>query len=168
MPRKLKVSCSSDGGAGESEDADALRAIAELRGDPAAATDDRGASDSDSSAPDVQDDNDACLTGDAAGAVLLDMLIDMTVQGTPMSAKAACIVAWWASRAGAQGAAGRLALSPTSQTGQFSMKFNRVAGLDNTSNLMNVSALFFANIKWVVMLLTSQLRLSAKPSRGRG
>eukprot|EP00969_Alexandrium_andersonii_P204493 9036296-Alexandrium_andersonii.AAC.1 len=56
------------------------------------------------------------------------MLVDLKQAGT-LSAKQACVLAFWAVRAGATGMASKLAYKPdTKWTGHFSRHFDSVAG----------------------------------------
>ena len=67
-----------------------------------------------------------------AGEEFYNMLIHLKGKGT-LSAKQTCVLAFWASRAGAQGQAGSLALAPDKQSGKYSSKYDSVvhAGSDN-------------------------------------
>ena len=90
--------------------------------------DDEGVSADESSG----DEGDKILdaAGAEAGLHVLDILMEMTVSGTKMTAKSACILAYWIERAGGQGAVTRLGLPPTSPSGHFARKFRKVTGLD--------------------------------------
>jgi hypothetical protein len=60
---------------------------------------------------------------------LFDMLAQLKMQGV-LAAKKACVLAYWASRAGASGATANLAYPPgSSSTGNYSKHFDRVVGI---------------------------------------
>ena len=75
------------------------------------------------------------LTPAECGQELLELLVDLKRTRAPMTAKAACLIAWWASRAGAVGPVGALGMKPTAQTGKFSSHFDRVTGIDMRDEL---------------------------------
>jgi len=74
------------------------------------------------------DGNEEDAQGEAAGEVLLTMLLSL-VFGGQVSAKNACTIAWWARNAGAQGIS-PLALRPSSATGHFQRKIDGCCGVD--------------------------------------
>ena len=62
-----------------------------------------------------------------SSAELYEYLVDLK-HGGVLSAKQACVIAWWASRAGAGGMTAELAKHPTTQSGHFSRHFDAVTG----------------------------------------
>ena len=66
------------------------------------------------------------------------MVVDMVINGTPMSASSACVLCYWACRAGVVGPAQKLAAQPDCSSGNFNKKFNRVVGLDRDDKLMSL------------------------------
>ena len=63
-----------------------------------------------------------------SSAELAQMIIDLK-RCHQISAKQACLLAWWASRVGGSGLVASLACHPTTQSGHFSRHFDRVTGL---------------------------------------
>ena len=63
-----------------------------------------------------------------AGHEFASMLVDMKRCGT-ITAKSACILAFWAVQAGATGFAGKFALAPEKHTGYYSKRFDEVVGV---------------------------------------
>ena len=63
-----------------------------------------------------------------SSAELAQMIIDLK-RSHHISAKQACVLAWWASRVGGCGLVASLACHPTTQSGHFSRHFDRVTGL---------------------------------------
>ena len=57
------------------------------------------------------------------------MLVRLKGKGT-LSARQACVLAFWACRAGAKGPAEQLALPPNRQSGKYSAKYDRVVHAD--------------------------------------
>ena len=77
--------------------------------------------------PEEQFSYDA-VNPDAAGQQLADMLTDLKQRGT-ISAKQCCILAYWASKAGARGRVNALAFRPDCPwTGHYSRHFDSVMG----------------------------------------
>lgn len=72
---------------------------------------------------------------DVAGQELVSFLVELKLQNT-LSAKQCCTLAFWASRAGASGDVGDLALRPDAQSGKFSRKFDEFAGKDSKGDGM--------------------------------
>jgi len=72
-----------------------------------------------------------------SAAELAELLIDLKVSGC-LSAKQCCVLAWWASRAGACGMVKQLAQHPLTQSGKFSKHFDRVVGIDAKSAYYNL------------------------------
>ena len=97
---------------------------------------------SDSSDADGEFDWDAC-TPAVAEQQLAAMIIEMKHAGT-ISAKDACILSWWASKAGVKGAVAQLGMRPgNSSTGNYSKHFDRVVyarGEDDDLYVMKVPA----------------------------
>ena len=62
-----------------------------------------------------------------AGRELGDFIIELKQRGT-LSAKQACVLAFWAHKAGAIGIVAKLAYSPDKQSGRFSRHFDAVVG----------------------------------------
>ena len=71
----------------------------------------------------------AAVDADTAGHELMEMLISLKLKST-ISARDACVLAFWASKAGAAGPVHKLALRPDAQTGKYSKKFDDVVGTD--------------------------------------
>ena len=69
------------------------------------------------------------LSPDACSVALFDMLVALKLNGT-ISAKTACIISFWAKRAGVRGAGAALAMSPKNSGGKWSAHFDKVVGLD--------------------------------------
>lgn len=63
-----------------------------------------------------------------AGRELAEVLLQLHVDGQ-LTAKSACVIAHWASKAGAVGPAARLAFRPNAPTGHFQRHLDAVAGL---------------------------------------
>ena len=77
-------------------------------------------------------DNDSdseALDGEAAGEQLAEFLFSMLWSGK-MSAKTVCVIAWWATKAGAKGSIKDLAFRPSAPTGHFQRKIDSVCGTD--------------------------------------
>ena len=83
-------------------------------------------------APDCESDgaasDDDMLTAEEASSELVSMLVDLKVRGA-ISAKSACILAYWATQAGAQGAVTGLAAKPGQSVGNYSRRFDTFTGL---------------------------------------
>jgi hypothetical protein len=73
-------------------------------------------------------DDDFDETGEAAGNLLMDMLLMLHYSGR-LSAKSLCVICWWASRAGAASVSA-CALRPDSQSGHFQRKVDGAAGVN--------------------------------------
>ena len=69
------------------------------------------------------DDDNERAEGADAGEMLAQMLLAMVWSGK-MSAKTACVIAWWASRAGAQGPIKDIAFRPSAPTGHGQRKID--------------------------------------------
>ena len=69
------------------------------------------------------------LRGAEAGDELADFLLELHYAGR-MSAKTLCIIAWFATHAGAQGSIDKLALKPSSSSGHFQRKVDRSQGVN--------------------------------------
>eukprot|EP00969_Alexandrium_andersonii_P145908 6453466-Alexandrium_andersonii.AAC.1 len=54
------------------------------------------------------------LDGADAGSMFMESLLDLFFSGGRVSAKNVCVLAWWASRAGALGPASQFGLRPSS------------------------------------------------------
>ena len=67
------------------------------------------------------------IPGDIAGEELFNMIVDLKLRNV-LSARQACVLAFWAYKAGAQGDVEKLALHPACQSGKYSRKFDVVAG----------------------------------------
>ena len=65
--------------------------------------------------------------GEAAGEVFAQCLCSLHVQGQ-LSAKALCILSWWASRAGARGPAKDYAVRPNAPSGHYQRHLDMVHG----------------------------------------
>lgn len=63
-----------------------------------------------------------------AGRELAELLLTLHVQGQ-LTAKRACIISWWAHKAGAQGPVKELKHNPKANSGHFQRHLDRVAGL---------------------------------------
>ena len=79
-------------------------------------------SDAEVAAPDYSE-----IVGEEAGTMLFNLLLDMKFRGTPMSATHACLIAYWASQAGAVGPVTKLGCSPSTQSGNVSRHFDLAA-----------------------------------------
>jgi len=62
-----------------------------------------------------------------AGAQLLDLLVDLKVQGK-LSATNCCLISFWAARAGAAGGVQQLGKAPGASSGHYSSHFDKVIG----------------------------------------
>ena len=78
------------------------------------------------------------VDAETAGAELFNLLVDCKRNGL-LSAKLACTIAFWASRAGAIGEAQALAYSPGAQRGKCSRHFDLVVGRPCDSNNYRVA-----------------------------
>ena len=67
------------------------------------------------------------LTAEEAGVEFADMLIHLK-RTNALSAKQACVLAWWAAKAGACGLAQSLGYRPEAQSGHYSRHFDKVVG----------------------------------------
>ena len=68
----------------------------------------------------------ASVTADEAGQELFSYLVLLKLSGV-LSAKQACVLAFWAHKSGATGGVKDLALAPDTQSGKFSRRFDRPA-----------------------------------------
>ena len=86
------------------------------------------------SGPDVEHDPDSLDTA-AAAAELYESIVDLKLSGK-VSATAACIIAYWAGRAGAAGPVKELGLKPGLQSGKYSLHFDQVTqmGVDSVGS----------------------------------
>ena len=79
-----------------------------------------------------RDDSDGIdygsIVGESAGAELSELLVDAKMSGRPISAKLCCLIAHWATQAGAVGEVTKLAVPPGQQSGKYSGKFDKVIG----------------------------------------
>ena len=75
------------------------------------------------------DDDNEFDEGEHAGNELVETLVSLYFDGK-LSAKWVCVICWFASKAGAQGPAARVALKPTAQSGQFARKLDAYLGID--------------------------------------
>jgi hypothetical protein len=73
-----------------------------------------------------------------SGSEFFELLVELKMSALPLSAKQCCILSWWASRAGARGQAGDLALHPNSKGGNFSKRFDKHVGVASTSTYYDV------------------------------
>ena len=93
-------------------------------------------SDIDSDASSAGDDDDSWLhsSGEAAGKLFYDLIVQMTVAGEPMSAKSACILCHWACRGGLEGPAKKIAMRPDKKSLAASSTVSRASmTIRNTS-----------------------------------
>ena len=67
------------------------------------------------------------VSSEFAGDLFVEMLVDLKIGGT-ISAKVACTLAFWASKAGAVGPACDLAVRPNQASGEFSRHFDKWTG----------------------------------------
>lgn len=67
------------------------------------------------------------VSPDEAGEQLSEMLMQLKITNV-LSARQACILAFWAAKAGAVGPCGRMGLRPDADTGKFSAKFDSAVG----------------------------------------
>ncbi len=70
-----------------------------------------------------------------AGDVFHDMLVDLKCKGS-ISAKQACLLSYWAGKAGAKGKASALSQKPGQQSGSYSRRFDIVVGAGLSSLLL--------------------------------
>jgi hypothetical protein len=68
-----------------------------------------------------------------AGKMLYDLVVTLYLSGF-LSAKRTCVLSHWASKAGARGAIGELALAPTAQTGHYQRKLNVALGFNTVED----------------------------------
>ena len=68
------------------------------------------------------------ILAEEAGEELASMIVDLKLQGI-LSAKQACVLSFFASRAGASGFVGALAMKPSAHSGSFSRHFDMVLGV---------------------------------------
>ena len=84
------------------------------------------AADGDAIEPEVFDYN--TVSPDVAGEELVEMLCYLKITGV-LSAKMACVLAWWAAKAGATGEVAKLGVRPDkTQTGAYSKHFDTWSG----------------------------------------
>ena len=78
---------------------------------------------------DPEDDGDLEEpTGDAAGQVLLELLLDMQATRAEMSGKAICLIAYWATRSGALGIA-HAGFRPGAPSGHYQRHLDATLGV---------------------------------------
>ena len=65
--------------------------------------------------------------------MLYDLVVTLYLSGF-LSAKRTCVLSHWASKAGACGAIGELALAPTAQTGHYQRKLNAALGFNTVED----------------------------------
>ena len=85
---------------------------------------DRGSDCASDSAESTASVDDSCT----AGAMLFELLVDLKLQGLA-SAKNVCLIAYWATLAGAVGVSA-LAQKPGVQSGQYGRRFDKAVGID--------------------------------------
>ena len=73
------------------------------------------------------------VSADDAGKYLVEFIIDLKQQGI-LSAKRACLICFWAMKAGACGAVADLARPPGKQSGKYSLHFDRICGKPSAQN----------------------------------
>ena len=77
--------------------------------------------------PDYEEFDYASVPADVAGDELAHMIIQLKHDGK-LSAKQACILSFWAEKAGAGGFVSKLAMHPEHQSGKYSRKFDEAVG----------------------------------------
>ena len=88
--------------------------------------------------PDDDDTDYKNISPELAGQFLIDMLVTLKIKGI-LTAKLACHLAFWASKAGATGEASRLGASPGKASGAYSRHFDNWAGVSvHDQELYNV------------------------------
>ena len=97
------------------------------------------------------------LEGVEAGEALAQMLLSM-VWARKMSAKTACVIAWWASRAGALGPVKDLAFRPNAPTGLFSRKIDSVSGIDLKKIIPGICPVFRGTLDTITPVRSSIFR----------
>lgn len=85
----------------------------------------RGRDWDDSGAESGADIDDSRLSPDAAGDILVEMLLDLHYAGQ-LSAQRLCTICWWASKAGCKGPCSDFAYSPKAQTRKFQRHIDKV------------------------------------------
>jgi hypothetical protein len=74
--------------------------------------------------------------GPEAGDLLYEYLVSSLQQGCQLSAKMVCTIAYWSSRAGAEGRIGTLAMNPTSSSGNFSKHLDRCTKIQGDQGIL--------------------------------
>ncbi len=77
--------------------------------------------------PDDPDFDYDAVSAKVAAEEFGNLVVDLKLQGS-LSAKHACILCWWASKAGIGGITSRLAVHPQRSSGQYSKHFDLVVG----------------------------------------
>lgn len=67
------------------------------------------------------------ISSDVAESEFYSLLVELKLTGV-LTAKQCCIIAFWATKAGARGDANRLSVKPSAQSGKFSHRFDAVVG----------------------------------------
>lgn len=75
--------------------------------------------------PEEDGDREEWATGEEAGRLLIDFLLDSNLQGH-LSGKAVCIIAFWAAKAGAADPVGRFGKAPGRPTGHYQRHLDTV------------------------------------------
>ena len=70
------------------------------------------------------------LSAEECGNELMEYLVELKRTRAPVTARVACVLAFWASRAGAVGPVAQLGLKPNQQSGKFSVHFDKVTGVN--------------------------------------
>ena len=84
---------------------------------------------------DSEDDTSpAEVTGEAAGDLLLDILLSLHYAGK-LSARSLCVICWYAQRSGATGKVGDFGFRPEAPTGHFQRHLDTVTGIDMKSQM---------------------------------
>eukprot|EP00959_Pyramimonas_sp_CCMP1952_P122434 2559606-Pyramimonas_sp.AAC.1 len=84
------------------------------------------------------------VSSESAAAELGNMKIDLKMRGL-IAATDACMISFWAAKAGAGGVTQQLAKAPGASNGNYSKHFNRVVGSDSveSENVYFVDVPFF-------------------------
>ena len=80
----------------------------------------------------AEEDVPAGMTLEQAGQQFVDLLIDMKLAGR-INATQACIISFWAAKAGARGPCSELGKRPGLQSGKYSMSFDKFTQLGPAS-----------------------------------
>ena len=89
--------------------------------------------DDDDSTTDIEE-----MSADDCAAEFHDFLVSLKMRGQ-ITAKTACILAWWAKQGGLNNAGTRLAVKPSRTGGAFSEHFDRVVGLNSCDDVYTIS-----------------------------